>query len=133
MFTSTELFLLKKLLHKIKYSDLDICEINEFANSPITNQILEKLIAPKEIEKEQINHRQNAKKFFFEFNNHVGNAIKNRLIQMDDSVFPVIEKWNRNEVEEFALDILGPIDYEKSELDKLIDFLIEISKKKTSR
>ncbi len=133
MFTSTELFLLNKLLHKIKYSDLDICEINEFANSPITNKIIEKLITPKEVEKENIEHKQNARKFCFEFNNYVGNAIKNRLIQMDDSVFHEIAKWNRDEVEEFALDILGPIDYEKSELDKLTDFLIEISKKKTSR
>lgn len=37
-----ELNLLNKLLSKVKYSDLNSYELNQFANSPITNRIMEK-------------------------------------------------------------------------------------------
>lgn len=41
-FDFAELNLLNKLLSKVKYSDLDSYELNQFANSPITNRIMEK-------------------------------------------------------------------------------------------
>ncbi len=122
MFTSTELHLIKKLLYKVKYSDLDAFEINEFANSPITNNILNKLIDPYAIP------NPNVQKFCFEFNNHVGIAIKNRLAHLSDSSLKVISNWNREELKGFALDILGPIDFEKEELEKLCDYIQEIAK-----
>jgi hypothetical protein len=44
MLNSTKLYLLNKLLNRIKYSEFDEYEINEFANNPITNEILKSLI-----------------------------------------------------------------------------------------
>lgn len=41
MFTEEEKYLLNKLLHKVKYSELDAYELNQFANSPITNTRIE--------------------------------------------------------------------------------------------
>jgi hypothetical protein len=42
-FNFSELNLLSKLLNKVKYSELDAYELNQFANSPITNRIMEKI------------------------------------------------------------------------------------------
>jgi hypothetical protein len=125
MFTSTELYLLNKLLKKVKYSEFDLYELNEFANSPITNDILGKISIPK------LPHNENVGKFCFELDNHVGIAIKKRLEYLSDSSFSVISKWNREEIQKFALDILGPIDFEMEELEKLCNYLHELAKEKT--
>lgn len=125
MFTSTELYLLNKLLHKLKYSEVDNYELNEFANSPITNEILKKLESPNRKERDEKFHREhpNVKRFCFEFENHVGIAIRKRLSEISESVFPVIAQWNDEETESFALDVLGPIDFEKQELEKLKHYI----------
>ena len=121
MFTFSEIYLLRKLLSKIKYSEVDNFELNEFANSPITNEILKKLELPGEKAREEEFHRKNpnVKRFCFEFENHIGIAIQKRLADLSESIYPVIAKWNDEELEHFALDVLGPIDFEKDELEKL--------------
>ena len=70
----------------------------------------------------------NIKKFCFEFDNHVGIAIRKRLESISESVFPVISNWSDLETEEFALDILGPIDFEKEELEKLKAYIKSLPK-----
>jgi len=130
MFTEIELYLLNKLLNKVKYSELDAYELNEFANSPITNEILKKLNSPEKTKRVEKFHQQNPniKKFCFEFDNHVGIAIRKRLESISESVFPVISNWSDLETEEFALDILGPIDFEKEELEKLKAYIKSLPK-----
>jgi hypothetical protein len=130
MFTEAEKNLLNKLLYKVKYSELDAYELNQFANSPITNEILKKLETPERIEriKEFERNYPNVKKFCFEFNNEVGVAIQKRLENLDESVFPVIANWSDSETEKFALDILGPISFEKNQLEKLKSFIKSLSK-----
>ena len=131
MFTDSEKYLLNKLLYKVKYSELDVCELNEFANSPITNEILKKLETPERIErvKEFERSHPNVKKFCFEFDNYVGVAIQKRLRNLDESVFPVIANWSDSETEKFALDILGPISFEKNQLENLKTFIKSLPKK----
>ena len=125
MFTEAEKYLLNKLLYKLKYSELDAYELNQFANSPITNEILKKLDTPERIEriKEFEKNYPNVKKFCFEFDNEVGVAIQKRLKNLDESVFPVITNWSDSETEKFALDILGPINFDINQLEKLKSYI----------
>jgi len=125
MFTEAEIYLLNKLLYKVKYSELDAYELNQFANSPVTNAIIEKLTTPEKTErvKEFERNHPKVKKFCFEFNNEVGIAVQKRLSHLDESIFPVISNWSDLETEEFALDILGAISFEKSELESLKKYI----------
>lgn len=129
-----ELNLLNKLLNKVKYSDLNSYELNQFANSPITNRIMEKIQTEFKPFAEKIPRIENSgtPKFEFELENHVGKAITNRLEHMDLSSFQTIANWNKSETEKFAQDILGIIDFEKSELNKLTEYITEKAKEKTS-
>ena len=131
MFTETEKILLNKLLYKVKYSELDAYELNQFANSPITNEILKKLDTPERIERNKEFERNypNVKKFCYEFDNEVGVAIQKRLENLDESVFPVITNWNDSETENFALDVLGPISFEKNQLEKLKAYIKSLPEK----
>ena len=131
MFTEAEKNLLNKLLYKVKYSELDAYELNQFANSPITNEILKKLETPERIDrvKEFERNHPNVKKFCFEFNNEVGVAIQKRLENLDESVFPVIANWSDSETEEFALDILGPISFENNQLEMLKSYIKSLPEK----
>ena len=131
MFTEEEKYLLDKLLHKVKYSELDAYELNQFANSPITNTIMEKLITheKKESIKEFERNHPNVKKFCFEFDNEVGITVQKRLSHLDESIFPVISNWSDLETENFALDILGPISFEKSELESLKKYIKSLTEK----
>ena len=133
MFKSHELYLINNLLNKIKYSEFDTSELNEFANSPITNEILEKLKIYFEEKIAGTHLAKNIWKSCFELDNQIGIAIKNRIKNMDDNTFEVISKRDNSEVEQFALDIIGPIDFEKVELNKLTIYITEIAKEKTSR
>lgn len=135
MFNSVELYLLNKLLNKIKYSDRDPYELNEFAFSPITNQIIEKLkieLKLNEQIKKLSSQNPKFKNLTFEFDNYIGKNIKENLIYQSDSSFEVISKFNDNELETFAIDIIGPIDFEKTELEKLKKYIEELAKKNTS-
>lgn len=131
MFTEEEKYLLDKLLHKVKYSELDAYELNQFANSPITNKIIEKLTTPEKKEriKEFERNNPNVKKFCFKMDNEVGIAVKKRLLHLDESIFPVISNWSDLETEDFALDILGPISFEKSELESLKKYIKSLTEK----
>ncbi|MNF67429.1 hypothetical protein D3C84_492440 [compost metagenome] len=131
MFTEEEKYLLDKLLHKVKYSELDAYELNQFANSPITNTIIEKLTTPEKKEriKEFERNHPNVKKFCFKFDNEVGIAVQKRLSYLDESIFPVISNWSDLETENFALDILGPISFEKSELESLKKYIKSLTEK----
>ena len=131
MFTEAEKNLLNKLLYKVKYSELDAYELNQFANSPITNEILKKLGTPERIGrvKEFERNNPNFKKVCFEFNNEVGVAIQKRLENLDKSVFPVIANWSDSETEEFALDILGPISFENNQLEMLKSYIKSLPEK----
>lgn len=131
MFTEEEKYLLNKLLHKIKYSELDAYELNQFANSPITNTIIKKLTTPEKREriKEFERNHPNVKKFCFKFDNEVGIAVQKRLSHLDESIFPVISNWSDLETENFALDILGPISFEKSELESLKKYIKSLTEK----
>lgn len=131
MFTEEEKYLLNKLLHKIKYSELDAYELNQFANSPITNTIIKKLTTPEKTEriKEFERNHPNVKKFCFKFDNEVGIAVQKRLSHLDESIFPVISNWSDLETENFALDILGPISFEKSELESLKKYIKSLTEK----
>lgn len=131
MFTEEEKYLLNKLLHKVKYSELDAYELNQFANSPITNTIIEKLTTPEKTEriKEFERNHPNVKKFCFKFDNEVGIAVQKRLLHLDESIFPVISKWSDLETENYALDILGPISFEKSELESLKKYIKSLTEK----
>ena len=71
-------------------------------------------------------------KFEFKLENHVGKAITNRLEHMDLSSFKTIAEWDKTETEKFAKDILGIIDFEQSELNKLTEYITEKAKEKTS-
>ncbi|OXA76599.1 hypothetical protein SAMN05444397_10178 [Flavobacterium aquidurense] len=133
MFKSHELYLINNLLNKIKYSEFDTSELNEFANSPITNEILEKLKIYFEEKTAGTHLAKNIRKSCFELDNQIGIVIQNRIKNMDDNTFEVISKWDNSEVEQFALEIIGPMDFEKIELNKLTIFITEIAKEKTSR
>ena len=133
-FDFTELQLLNKLLSKVKYSELDSYELNQFANSPITNRIMEKILKEFKPLADQIPRFENsgAPKFQFKLENHVGKAITNRLEHMDLSSFQAITKWDKFQTEKFAEDILGIIDYEESELNKLTEYITKKAREKTT-
>ena len=134
MFNSAELYLINKLLNKIKYSDRNQFELNEFAFSPITNEILEKIkveLKLFEIESRITSQNTNFKRTSFEFDNYVGHNIRKSLLYLSDVTFEIISEWNDDEVEEFAIDIIGPIDYEKKELEKLKKYIKNIALKNT--
>lgn len=133
-FDFSELNLLNKLLNKVKYSELSPYELNQFSNSPITNQIMEKIQAELKpfLEKPpQINNKE-ISKFEFKLENHVGKAITNRLEHMDLASFQAIVESDKSEIENFAKDILGIIDFEASELNKLTEYIIKKAKEKTN-
>lgn len=129
-----ELNLLNKLLNKVKYSELNSYELNQFANSPITNRIMEKIqVEFKPLAEKNPRIKNNGiPKFEFKLENHVGKAITNRLEHMDLSSFQEIADWNKSETEKFAQDILGIIDFEESELNKLTEYIAQKAKEKTS-
>lgn len=130
MLKSNELYLINNLLNKIKYSEFDTSELNEFANNPITNDILSKLKIHFEEKIAKTHLAKNIRKISFEFDNEIGIAIKNRIKNIDNNTFAVISKWNNSEVEQFALDIIGPISFENLELNKLTIYITEIAKEK---
>lgn len=133
-FDFTELNLLNKLLNKVKYSDLDSSELNQFANSPITNRIMEKIqteFKPLADKTRKINNRE-VPKFQFELDNHVGQAIAKRLENMNLSSFQAITEWDKSQTEKFTKDVLGIITYDISELNKLTEYITEKAKEKTS-
>lgn len=133
-FDFAELNLLNKLLSEVKYSELDYYELNQFANSPITNRIMEKIQTEFKPLAEKISRINNsgAPKFEFKLENHIGKAITNRLEYMDFSSFQTISKFDKSQTKEFAMDILGIIEYEESELNKLTQYITERAKEKTS-
>ena len=133
-FDFTELNLLNKLLNKVKYSELDSYELNQFANSPITNRIMEKIqteFKPLTEKIPRINNSE-APKFEFKLENYVGKAITNRLEHMDLSSFQTIAECDKSEIEKFAKDILGIIHFEEPELKKLTEYITEKAKEKTN-
>ena len=121
MFNHLEIYLLSKLLKKIKYSEIDIYEMDEFAHSPITNSILQKL----EIQLNQ------SSKINLKFDSNLNEIIKERIKRMDDSSISTIASLYPEEVEKFAVNILGPIQYERIELDKLIQFILNFVNEKS--
>ena len=134
-FNDIELLFLRKLLSKVKYENLNLYESNQFANCPIGNSILEKLKMKFETKFSETRKRNNnvgIPEFQFELENYVGKSITERLNEMDKSSFQAISEWNKTETEKFAKDILGPIKYEKTELNKLTEFLTKKAKEKTS-
>ncbi|SHJ17333.1 hypothetical protein [Flavobacterium haoranii] len=133
-FDFTELNLLNKLLNKVKYTELDSYDLNQFANSPITNRIMEKIQTEFKplAEKTPRIHNNGIPKFEFKLENYVGKAITNRLEHMDLSSFRTIAEWDKSQTEKFAKDILGIIDFEESELNKLTEYITEKAKEKTS-
>lgn len=132
-FDFAELNLLHKLLNAIKYSELDAFELNQFANSPITNRVMEKIQTEFKPLTEKIPRIKSdrAPKFEFKMENHVGKAITNRLEYLDLSSFRAIAGWNKTETEKFARAILGIIDYKESEFHKLTAYITEKAKEKT--
>ena len=50
---------------------------------------------------------------------------KKRLEYTDINSLKVISEWDKNKTEKYAKDILGSIDYEQSELDKLTDYIMK--------
>jgi hypothetical protein len=90
-FNFAELNLLNKLLSKVKYSELDLIELNNFANSPITNSIMEKIQMEFKPIAEKINESNNGvQKFQYQMENHIGIAISKRLIAMDSNSLQAI-------------------------------------------
>ena len=133
MFKSHELYLISNLLNKIKYSEFDASELNEFANSPVINEILEKLNIYFEEKISGTQFATNIRKNYFELDNQIGIVIQNRIKNMDNNTFEIISKWDNSEIETFALDIIGPIQFEEIELNKLTKFIAETAKEKTNR
>lgn len=133
-FDFAELNLLNKLLSKVKYSELDSYELNEFANSPITNRIMGKIQTEFKPLAEKIPRIENSgtPKFEFKLENYVGKVITNRLEHMDLSAFRTIAEWDKSETVKFAKDILGIIHFEESELNKLTKYITAKAKEKTS-
>jgi hypothetical protein len=133
-FDFAELNLLNKLLNKVKYSELEPHELNQFANSPITNRIMEKINTEFMTLADKFPRIENAgiPKFHFQMDNYVGKAIVKRLEHMDTSSFQVITGWDKSQTEKFAKDILGSIDYTQTELNKLTGYLTNKAKEKTS-
>lgn len=75
--------------------------MNEFAFSPITNQIIEKLkieLKLNEQIKKLSSQNPKFKNLTFEFDNYIGKNIKENLIYQSDSSFEVISKFNDNEL-----------------------------------
>ena len=133
-FDFAELNLLNKLLSKVKYSELDSYELNQFANSPITNRVMEKIQTEFKplAEKIPIIENSGTPKFEFKLENHVGKVITNRLEHMDLITFRTIAEWDKSETVKFAKDILGIIHFEESELNKLTKYITAKVKEKTS-
>ena len=132
-FDFSELNLLNKLLNKVKYSELDAYELNQFANSPITNNIMDKIKAEFKPQADKIPRIENSRipKFQFALENYVGKAITKRLERMDISSFQTITEWNKTQTEKFAKDILGSIDYSVEELNNLTEYLSQTAREKT--
>ena len=71
----------------------------------------------------KINESNNGvQKFQYQIENHIRIAISKS--------FQAISNWKIEQTKKIAKDILGTIDYEKSELLKLTEFIIEIANKK---
>ncbi|CAM4390787.1 hypothetical protein [Zobellia nedashkovskayae] len=132
-FDFAELNLLNKLLSKIKYSELDIYELNQLAYNPIINSVMEKIRTEFMPEAEKVPRIGNRPlpKFNFEFESHIGNNLKKRLEYTDISSWKVIVEWDKTQTEKYARNILGPINYEQTELNKLTEYLMKIAAEKT--
>jgi len=126
-----ELNLLNKLFNRIKYVGLDSTDLNEFANSPITNKIMEKINGEFELLVTK-NPSRRIPRMQFEMDNSVGKNIINRINHLEKSEFETISKWDKNQTGKFAIDILGPIEYSSVELNNLTEFIMKKAKEKTS-
>jgi hypothetical protein len=129
-FNSTELRVLAKLLHKLKYENIDDFEFNQFTNSPILNDIIVKIENLRFPNGSPKHANPNVKEFCFEFDNYVGVAIRKKLEVMDIHSFKAINEFDKNTMESFVKDILGSVKYDKEESDKLCSYLIELTKEK---
>lgn len=129
-FNSVELRVLAKLLHKLKYENIDDFEFNQFTNSPILNDIIAKIDNLRFPKGSSKHSNPNIKEFCFEFDNHVGLAIRKKLEVMDIHSFMTINEFDKNTMENFIKDVLGTIKYDKAESEKLCDYLSELAKLK---
>ncbi|MFD2827537.1 hypothetical protein ACFSYG_13720 [Leeuwenhoekiella polynyae] len=133
-FDKIELLFINKLINKIKYQNLSLFESNQFANSPIGNSILEKI--KNEFESQILKYHKYNKEsriggIQYEFDNHIGKSIQERLNEMDNYSFQAIIKFDEEETQKFAMDILGPIEYDQDEFIKLVDFIKVKANEKT--
>lgn len=128
MFNFYELNLLNKLLHRIKYSDFDEYDMVEFSNSPIMNSVLNKVrseFLPK-VSSAPIQD-------FFKFDDSTGKAIQKKLTFLSDSSYEAISKFDEERIEKFALDVIGPIQSNHEETEKLKNYIIKLSNEKIVR
>ena len=128
-----EVYALHKLLAKVKFSDqIDSYDLNEFAGSPLITSLLIK--AREEVVK-NLKEEGRAdvvedwlKSSVYKFDSNTGKAIANRLKHLSDSTLSSLVEWNRDKVREYAIGLIEPLEYENSEVDKLVDYIYQIAK-----
>ncbi|MDO6388761.1 hypothetical protein Q4E40_01395 [Pontibacter sp. BT731] len=128
-----EVYALQKLLAKVKFSDqIDSYDLNEFAGSPLLTSLL---IKAREEVIENFKEEGRAdvvedwlKMSVYKFDSITGKAIANRLKHLSDSTLSTLAGWSRDKVRDYAVGLIEPLEYENSEVDKLVDYIYQIAK-----
>ncbi|WP_162051339.1 hypothetical protein [Pontibacter pamirensis] len=128
-----EVYALYKLLAKAKFSDqIDSYDLNEFAGSPLITSLLIK--AREEVMKNfEEEGRADVvedwlKRSVYKFDSITGKAIANRLKHLSDSILSTLADLDRDKVRDYAIGLIEPLEYENSEVDKLVDYIYQIAK-----
>ena len=117
---------LNKLLGKIRYGDkLDSDDIDFFATSPLIVDI-HKMVSEEWIKLSKDKgylSDSDIEKIFFEFESYTGQMFRNRIDNWDNQMIETIRKWNQKQIDEYAILMIAPLNYNESELKKLTDYI----------
>ena len=128
-----ELHALHKLLGTIKFSEqIDSYDLNEFANSPLITNILKK-VREEYIKNQQAEGNSDLiekwlKNIKFRFDSETGKAISNRLRHLPSSSLLTLGNLTREEIRDFAIELVEPLPFEADEIEKLADFISSLAK-----
>ncbi|MCC9168567.1 hypothetical protein [Pontibacter harenae] len=128
-----EVYALHKLLSKVKFSEhIDSYDLNEFAGSSLITSLL--LKAREEVANTLKDEgyadllEDWLMKSVFKFDSATGKAIANRLKHLSDSTLTTIASWSREQVREYAINLVKPLEYEQEEIEKLMDYIVLLAK-----
>ncbi|MFC5270931.1 hypothetical protein [Adhaeribacter terreus] len=133
----TEILALHKVLAKVKFSaEIDSYDLNELANSPIITRLLvrarEELIKNLKEEGHETLVENWLKNTAFKFEGETGRAIVKRLQHLSDSSKSNLADLGKDELKEFATELIEPLVFEEEEADKLANYISEMVKPKKS-